>query len=125
MSEAGESTTIWRDGDKIDTKEQADEILMELSTIGKAVVQSVVKKEGFRGRPEGLNTVELLKHSSQKLNLGPQEAMNVAEKLYLGGWITYPRTETTSYAPSFNLEEIVENLARSGNSFSDYSAYLL
>lgn len=51
--------------------------------------------------------------------------MNVAEKLYLGGWITYPRTETTSYAPSFNLEEIAENLARSGNSFSDYASYLL
>lgn len=120
-----ESVPIYRDGDRIDSKEIADQILMELSTAGKAIVSSVVKREGYRGKPEGLNTVELLKHSSQKLNLGPKEAMHVAEKLYLGGFITYPRTETTAYAPSFNLEELVENFTRSYMSFSDYATFLL
>ena len=33
----------------------------------------------------GLNTVELLKISSSALNIGPQVAMNIAERLYTSG----------------------------------------
>ncbi|KAL8452220.1 hypothetical protein Emed_001527 [Eimeria media] len=57
--------------------------------------------------PQALNTVSLLKSASQRLGLGPHHAMQIAERLYLGGFITYPRTETNCYPPSFDLNGAV------------------
>lgn len=56
-----------------------------------------------RSRPNGLNTVELMKVASRALGIGPHYAMSIAENLYIRGYISYPRTESTAYPPSFNL----------------------
>ncbi len=62
-------------------------------------------------RPEGLNTVHLLRLASQQIGLGPQSTMHVAERLYLGGFLTYPRTESTRYPPNFDVDGVVAALA--------------
>ena len=54
-------------------------------------------------RPLPLNTVALLKAASEVLGLGPGDAMYYAEKLYLNGLLSYPRTETSKFAPAFDL----------------------
>lgn len=64
--------------------------------------------EGSIERPTALNTVELLKASSRELGLDPQYTMNVAEKLYLSGLLTYPRTETTSFPRSLDLNDMLK-----------------
>jgi DNA topoisomerase-3 len=76
-------------------------------------VKSVEMKESKRGRPEGLNTVELLKHSSTHMGLGPLDAIRTAERLYLSGYITYPRTESTQYATNFDFVSIIKALEKS------------
>ena len=53
--------------------------------------------------PVGLNTVSLLKMASSALGLSPHRCMQVAEELYTSGFISYPRTETTRYPPSFDV----------------------
>jgi DNA topoisomerase-3 len=85
-------------------------------------VIEVINKEGFRQRPEGINTVQLLKHCSSRLGLGPNEAMNLTEKLYLGGYITYPRTETTMYHRNFDFLSILHAFAKSFSPFAEYAA---
>ena len=74
---------------------------------GVAIVTSVVETEDRRTRPTALDTISLLKGASQSLGIGPQHCMHVAERLYLQGYITYPRTETSQYAPSFDLRAAV------------------
>ncbi len=69
----------------------------------RAKIVSISKKEKAKTRPNALNTVELLKISSSGLGLGPHTAMQIAERLYTQGYISYPRTETTQYPNNFDL----------------------
>lgn len=67
-------------------------------------VESVADKELVKPRPLALNTVELMRAASAGLGLGPHNAMQIAERLYTQGYISYPRTETTSYPTNFDLK---------------------
>ena len=42
--------------------------------------------------------------------IGPQHAMQLAERLYTQGYISYPRTETTSYPENFDLRYLSPSL---------------
>lgn len=66
-------------------------------------VVSVLSTEKSKSRPIALNTVELMRVASSGLGMGPQHAMQIAERLYTQGYISYPRTETTSYPENFDL----------------------
>lgn len=63
----------------------------------------MTEKDQVKQRPLALNTVELMRAASAGLGIGPQTAMHIAEKLYIQGYISYPRTETTSYPTNFDL----------------------
>lgn len=71
---------------------------------------SVTKKEKVKQRPLALNTVEMLRMASSKLGMGPQYTMQVAERLYTQGYISYPRTETTSYPENADLRYLLLKL---------------
>jgi DNA topoisomerase-3 len=88
--------------------EVAAVFLDSLKGCGTAKVTAVVKKEKSRPRPVGLNTVELMRGCSAGLGMGPHHAMQIAERLYLKGYISYPRTETTAYSETFDLREALE-----------------
>eukprot|EP00933_Yihiella_yeosuensis_P022632 TRINITY_DN1779_c0_g1_i1.p1 TRINITY_DN1779_c0_g1~~TRINITY_DN1779_c0_g1_i1.p1 ORF type:complete len:858 (+),score=171.26 TRINITY_DN1779_c0_g1_i1:68-2641(+) len=70
-------------------------------------VIDITQKEERSARPQALNTVAMLKMASSRLGIGPQQAMHMAERLYLDGYLTYPRTETNTYPPNFDLQGAV------------------
>lgn len=74
-----------------------------------AKAEKVTRREEYAGKPLGLNTVKLLKVASSAFGISSNECMRIAEHLYLDGYITYPRTESTSYPAKFNFNEILEN----------------
>jgi DNA topoisomerase IA len=94
-------------------KSEADKAKKDIEESRSGTIKSIDKTEKKKGRPEGLNTVEMLKHSSTHLGMGPHDTMRVAERLYLSGYITYPRTESTSYPTNFDFKAIVDKIKES------------
>ena len=74
-------------------------------------VDAVEQKEVKKGRPTPMNTVEMLKAASKALGIGPHQAMNAAEHLYLNGYLSYPRTESTAYPKSFDIAATLDQQA--------------
>ena len=56
------------------------------------IVKKVIETSESINPPVGLNTVALLEAGSKAMNMSPKNVMNVAEKLYSSGFISYPRT---------------------------------
>jgi len=71
----------------------------------------VTKRWHALERVHPLNTLSLLKGSSESLDLSPEEALTVAQDLYRCALTSYPRTESRVYPPDFNCEQIVQRIA--------------
>ncbi|DAA73507.1 TPA_exp: DNA topoisomerase [Trichophyton benhamiae CBS 112371] len=59
-----------------------------------AQVQKVKTSPASKWKPLPLTTLELQKCGSRFLGMDSQKVLQLAEKLYQKGWISYPRTET-------------------------------
>ena len=72
-------------------KDAANMFLLQVKEQKKAKVNGTTKKEKSKPKPLALNTVELMRVASSGLGMGPHQAMNIAERLYTQGYISYPR----------------------------------
>ena len=79
-------------------------LLLLLKQQSEAVVTSTKHSMHKKQRPQAMNTVEMLRLASSGLGIGPQHTMQIAERLYTSGYISYPRTETNSYPVNFDLK---------------------
>ncbi|KAG4065539.1 hypothetical protein HA402_013309 [Bradysia odoriphaga] len=118
-----EVTLEWARG-RIFKKEIANLFLGLVKKHKDAYVESVTAKEQTKPRPQALNTVELMRAASSGLGLGPHNAMQIAEKLYTQGYISYPRTETTSYPNNFDLISVV-NVLKPSSEFGEAAKSIL
>lgn len=102
------------------SKGNSEIIVKYLQSIEKEMlVTSVSKNKQSRNPPVGLNTVNLMKVASSYLKLSPSSTMHLAEKLYTSGYITYPRTESTKYASSFDFVGVLKSIESDGGT-ADY-----
>lgn len=103
---AAELTLDWA-RDREFKQSNAKAALAEVKSHGRAKVTDISYKDKTKPRPPGLNTVELLRVCSSSIGIGPHQAMQVAERLYTQGYISYPRTETTAYPKNFDFLSLV------------------
>ncbi|XP_053384624.1 LOW QUALITY PROTEIN: DNA topoisomerase 3-beta-1-like [Mercenaria mercenaria] len=101
----GAERTLNLDWDRVRIfdKEVAQMFMGLIKASDTARVTDITKKEKTKARPQALNTVEMLRVASSGLGIGPQQTMQIAERLYTQGYISYPRTETTQYPENFDL----------------------
>ena len=58
-------------------------------------------KSKSRAAPQPFSTSSLQQTASNECNMSPKETMTICQKLYEGGYITYPRTDSHEYSDEF------------------------
>ncbi|WP_456370655.1 DNA topoisomerase I [Geoglobus sp.] len=112
-----EITAVFKNSEKFEAKHvkrflKKDEAERAFARIGrKATVRKFVEKEVVEGKPVPFNTTEFLREAGKFMP--PDRAMNIAENLYMNGYISYPRTDNTVYPKSLNLKAIVKQFLNS------------
>ena len=97
--------------DKTFRKEEALNALAILKGTSFGTVIKYTQKVKVLRPPTALNTVELLRSCSVVLGLSPIKAMKHAEELYMSGYMSYPRTESTKYPQSLPVHDLVSPFA--------------
>ncbi|KAJ3130531.1 DNA topoisomerase 3-beta-1 [Nowakowskiella sp. JEL0407] len=120
----GTQITLTSERGRIFDKKKATDIRNTLKGMKTAKVISAKSEKKSTSRPHALNTVEMLKAASSGLGIAPHETMQIAERLYIQGYISYPRTETSKYPPSFDLKGALE-IQRSNLNWGSYATDLL
>ena len=62
--------------------------------------------------PPPFNLGDLQREAYKHFKMSPSMTLATAEKLYLGAYISYPRTESNKIPPSIDVKEILENLSK-------------
>ena len=76
-------------------RRDAESIVQRLIAAHHLCVLDVRAEERRKLHPSALNTVQMLRLASSQLRMSPNHTMEIAERLYMEGFISYPRTETT------------------------------
>ena len=87
------------------------EILENLKKVKEIKIKDIKIEQNTKTPQVGLNTATLLKIASSFLRMSPHDTMVIAESLYTKGFITYPRTETTKYASTFDFKGSLNNFS--------------
>ncbi len=90
---------------RFDTKEEAQAIHKKLGK--SAFVKGLWKDNKKEPAPIPFSTTEFLK-SAASIGFTAASAMQIAEELYINGWISYPRTDNTVYPATLDLRQTVE-----------------
>ena len=96
--------------DRFWEKTEADAALAGTKTPG--IVNEVSAKRSERKPPAPFNTTAFTTEASNRLGITPKRAMQLAEDLYMDGFISYPRTDNTVYPRSLPIGELVASLVR-------------
>lgn len=105
-------TLVVRGRKFLEDRTRAEKALLGVKAMKAATIESVSPKTKSLPPPAALDTVKLLQLGSSLLHMSPQEVMRYAEALYINGYISYPRTETSRYPDTFDLAASLREIAR-------------
>ena len=121
------SGTFERDGvrltagyakDRVETRTLAERIRQEC--VGREAVAASVRRSTVQVAPPApFNIGDLQKEAYRAFRYTPSRTLQIAERLYLGALISYPRTGSQRLPPSIGYRGIIQGLGR----FPEYSAH--
>ncbi len=109
----GEHFTASHKSEKFWDKDEVDGVVARLAAGGSpsaGTVQTVKRTARSTKPPAPFNTTSFLL-AAASLGVSPANAMRVAEGLYMGGYISYPRVDNTVYPKSLDLREMLNNIS--------------
>ena len=93
-----------------DNEEKMVEFL-EMSTEHSHILTCDKPKDSTRKSPQPFTTSTLQQTSSNELHISPKDTMQICQKLYEGGYITYMRTDSKIYSKDF-VDKAIEYIKK-------------
>jgi DNA topoisomerase-1 len=91
---------------------EAEAARTQAEQAAKGTVLEYIQNEREEHPPPPFNTTMFVSEAN-RLGFSAAVAMKIAEDLYQGGYISYPRTDNTVYPSSVSLRSVLEKLAES------------
>jgi DNA topoisomerase I len=110
--------------DRLDNKKECKKIFNALKKEKKGTVVELSSQEKKFWPPKPMNTVTFVSMVAKHLHIASERAMEIAERLYNAGIISYPRTETEIYPRTFSLKRLLEQHV-DHSEWGDYASKLL
>ncbi|MEX2689852.1 MAG: DNA topoisomerase [Candidatus Njordarchaeum guaymaensis] len=106
------------------SEEEARQIYNKVKDAKIGTTRNISINETAFYAPTPLNTTKALSAINDYLGIPAYRAMNILEDLYLGGLITYPRTETDKYPSNYDHKSNIETLTQH-KEFGSYASKIL
>lgn len=94
---------------KITQKKEAEQVLKDCKN-KEGMVNDITKKDLNNNPPVPFNLSSLQSESFRYFGYTPSQTLNIAERLYLGAYISYPRTSSEIIPDTINIRDILTNL---------------
>ena len=112
-----------KESDRVLSVEESERILEIVKGVGEVKVEEVKQKIRIDEPPTPFNTTQFIRAAS-RIGVVAKRAMNLAESLYIAGYVTYPRTDNTVYPKSLDHRELLGILSKNPM-FKEDATYLL
>jgi len=80
---------------RLETKEEAEKLLNSINKKTVSIITNVTESKSSRSPPPPHITSSLMQEASTRYGMNSKKTMDIAQKLYEGGYITYMRTDST------------------------------
>ncbi|MBC8501104.1 MAG: DNA topoisomerase I [Nanoarchaeota archaeon] len=111
-----EEITAVHEKEQFFEEKEADEII-EKTKDNNGKVSTVEKNEKTHIPPYAFDLTTLQIEAYRSLGISPKQTLAIAQSLYIGGYISYPRTSSQKLPPTIGYKRIIESLQQN----DDYS----
>tara|TARA_Y100000310_G_C20694071_1_gene824217 strand:+ start:829 stop:3084 length:2256 start_codon:yes stop_codon:yes gene_type:complete len=102
----------WHIKDKIFDKKEADKIFSVVKDAKEGIVASVDTKQFNQAPPVPFDLTSLQIEAYRTLKITPKNTLEIAQELYTGGYISYPRTSSQQLPESIGYKKILKGLSK-------------
>jgi len=104
--------SAWHATDKFWKESEAKTALKKAKTAKDAVVSKVEARSTQQAPPTPFDLGTLQTESYRCFRIRPKETLNIAQKLYSGGFISYPRTSSQKLPAKLGYQKLLKNLEK-------------
>ncbi|MFH1053738.1 MAG: DNA topoisomerase I [Candidatus Woesearchaeota archaeon] len=101
--------------DKFWEKEKSDAVMKKVRSAKQGIISNAEKNQFNQNPPIPFNLTGLQVEAHRVFRFKPKHTLDIAQNLYTGGFISYPRTSSQKLPKQLGLKKIIEQLKQNNN----------
>jgi len=102
----------WHEKDKFWKEDEAQKVMSNIKGCKEAMIASVERKQFKQLPPFPFDLTTLQTEAYRCLGISPKQTLSIAQELYTGGFISYPRTSSQQLPPAIGFAVILKALGK-------------
>ncbi len=104
--------TAWHEKDKFWNQKEVEAAYKKIHNEKKGVIEKIERREAEKQPPYPFDLTTLQIEAYGCFKISPKRTLEIAQNLYTGGFISYPRTSSQQLPPSLNFKQIINSLMK-------------